>query len=244
MGRMFLKYYFHNAESNKWEHYKPGSVNGYTTIKMPDSFIEAIRKRPSTRGLTQSPEEAYLLYTSVRDTSALQGAVAEVGVNQGGSAMIICQAKGDTPVYLCDTFEGMPNERVDPQVDCWPTDIRTHTKTSFESVSEYLSPYTNVHLVKGLFPDSVADHSSLELHQQKFRVVHLDVDLYRCTLDCLEWFWPRMVSGGRIISHNYNLTGSRYGNTPGVKQAFMEYFSGQTHMIIEVAETQCLVIKS
>lgn len=243
MSRLFLKYYFFNDEQNEWQHYKPGKHNGYTSLKIPDSLVETIKKRPATRGLSQSPEEAYLLYSSVRDTAALEGALAEVGVNQGGSAIIICQAKGNTPLFLCDTFEGMPNERVDPSIDHWRTDIRTHTLTSFDSVQKYVGDYPNVHLIKGVFPDSIAQHPEFDLPNQRFKLVHLDVDLYRCTLDCLEWFWPRLVSGGRIISHNYNLTGGHGGNTPGVKKAFEEYFSENRHHIVEVAETQCLVIK-
>ena len=45
-------------------------------------------------------------------------------------------------------------------------------------------------------------------------------------LDALKFFWPRMTQGGRIVSHNYNLSAEGGGDTPGVKAAFLEYFKG------------------
>jgi O-methyltransferase len=243
MGNTFHKYYFRTPAQAGWVHYKPGRFNGYITLKMQDDFIAMIQGRPPRHGVTQSPDEAYTLYSAVRDTANLDGVLAEVGVNKGGSARVFCEAKGDCPLYLCDTFEGMPNEKIDSRIDAWPTDIRTHTDTGVDLVAGYLAAYSNVHFVKGVFPDSAAVHPELGLADKTFRVVHLDVDLHACTLSCLHWFWPRMVSGGRVISHNYNLTGGRRGNTPGVKQAFMEFFKGQEHLVLEVAETQCLVVK-
>ena len=51
------------------------------------------------------------------------------------------------------------------------------------------------------------------------------------------------VTGGRLVSHNYNLKDSPGGDTPGVQKAFLEYFSESPESIVEIAETQCLVIK-
>jgi O-methyltransferase len=243
MGNTFHKYYLRTPATEGWVHYRPGRYNGYITLKMQDDFIAIVQSRPPNRGVTQSPDEAYTLYSAVRDTASLKGVLAEVGVNRGGSARVMCEAKGDCPLYLCDTFEGMPNEIVDRRIDAWPTEIRTHTNTGVDLVAEYLSAYPNLHFVKGVFPESVDAHPETGMADQRFRVVHLDVDLYASTLECLRWFWPRMVSGARIISHNYNLTGGRRGNTPGVKRAFMEFLRGQEHLIVEIAETQCLVIK-
>ena len=35
--------------------------------------------------------------------------MAEVGVYQGVSAKLICEAKGDKELHLFDTFEGLPD---------------------------------------------------------------------------------------------------------------------------------------
>ena len=34
-------------------------------------------------------------------------------------------------------------------------------------------------------------------------ICHIDVDLYRPTLDSLEYFFPRMAAGGVIINDDY-----------------------------------------
>ena len=47
-----------------------------------------------------------------------------------------------------------------------------------------------------------------------------------------------MVTGGRIVSHDYNTT-----SMPGVKKAFLEFFTDQKEKLIEIADSQIMVIK-
>ena len=72
---------------------------------------------------------------------------------------------------------------------------------------------------------------------KKFSFVHLDVDLYKSTLDCLKYFYPRVSRGGVIISHDYP-------NSDGVNKAFDEFFQDKPEIIIEPFATgQCLIVK-
>ena len=48
--------------------------------------------------------EAYHIYMASKITRKVPGDIAEVGVYKGGSAKIICSAKGDRALYLFDTF--------------------------------------------------------------------------------------------------------------------------------------------
>jgi len=75
------------------------------------------------------------------------------------------------------------------------------------------------------------------LKYKKFAFVHLDVDLYQSTQDCLEWFYPRMSRGGVIVSHDY------LSATQGVKRVFDEFFADKPEPILELSGSQCLVIK-
>jgi hypothetical protein len=159
----------------------------------------------------------------------------------GGTAKFICEAKGDKTLYLFDTFEGMPDNMISSEKDSWPDG--THIDTSVEEVKTYLSDYPNVHFIKGIFPESLSNYPDYDIANKKFSLVHLDVDLYKSTLGALEFFYPKMVPYGRIISHNYNLSPIPGGDTPGVKAAFMEYFEGREYSFIEIADTQCMVIK-
>lgn len=211
------------------------------TQKYEGDFTRIFRTRDPNRGVSVTLDENYTLYHGVLATRGLEGCLAEVGVFRGGTSRMICEAKGDAPLYLCDTFEGMPsiqNEH-DPE-GVW---VKTHTTTSLEYVREYVGGYPNVHFVKGIFPDSVGHHPELEMEKKQFKFVNLDVDLYESTLQSLAWFWPRMVSGGWIVTHNYNLTYGKWGNTPGVKKSFKEFLKGESCRIVEIAETQALIVK-
>ncbi len=210
-------------------------------LKYDREFFRILRSRDPTRGLTVTEDESYTVYSSVLATRHLEGAIAEVGVYKGNTAKIICEVKEKKPLFLFDTFSGMPNSKISVKDD-W--EINTHRDTSLESVQEYLISYSDVLFVPGEFPESVAGSEHRRyIEDQVFSFVNIDVDLYQSTLDCLNFFYPRLVSGGRLVSHNYNIKRSPGGNTPGVKDAFFEFFDGQEEKIIEIAETQCMVVK-
>ncbi len=236
-----IHYYCPMERLRKVDAHAVPSTLSRTTRKYDGDFTWIFLSRDRTRGVSLTLDETYTLYQGVRTTSSLPGCIAEMGVYRGGSARIMCEAKGDTPLFLCDTFEGMPAlENEHDTLGVW---VKTHTNTSMESVREYLAPYPNVHFVKGIFPDSLANHGELGMASRQFRFVHLDVDLYESTMQGLQWFWPRMVSGGWLVSHNYNLTYGKWGDTPGVKKAFLEYFKSDACRIVEIADTHALIVK-
>lgn len=171
--------------------------------------------------------ESWLVYSLARAHSRRPGDMAEVGVYQGGSAKLICQAKGDKALHLFDTFEGLPKAT--------ETDGRVHKQEqyscSLESVRAYLAGYDDVHFHKGHFPDSTQD-----VPETTFSFVHFDVDLYESTRACLEYFYPKMIPGGVMLSHDYSLLA-------GVRKAFDEFLEGRPEVLIELPSTQCMVIK-
>src|SRR3989338_10046380 len=135
------------------------------------------------------------------------GAFAEVGVFRGASAKMICEAKGKTPFYLFDTFEGLP-DTIGNMDGRFKKGLLT---ASEKKVRERLSKYPEVKIYPGIFPNT-AD----PIKDMKFSFVHLDVDLYSVTKQALEFFYPRMLSGGIILSHDY-------GQCEGVWLAFDEF---------------------
>ena len=178
------------------------------------------------------PIEAFHVYSITKSQSILEGDIAEVGVYQGGSAKLICEAKGEKTLHLFDTFEGLPKvteEDTHFGMKYWETG--EFKNTSIEKVKNYLSKYNNLRFYKGKFPETAEP-----INKKQFSFVHLDVDLYQSTLDCLKFFFPRMVNGGIILSHDFH--------TNGVKKAFREYFKDKNIPQIELSSSQCLVIKS
>jgi len=171
--------------------------------------------------------EAYMIYSAVKRTGKLSGDAAEVGVYRGGSAKVICQAKGDRNLHLFDTFEGLPH---DSEVDWFFS--KGDYSANYEEVKREFAKEKNVHLYKGLFPDTAGPVSD-----RTFSFVHLDVDLYSSTLACLSFFYDRMEKGGIIISHDY-------GFHEGVKKAFTEFFEDKPEVVVPLVSSQCLVTKS
>jgi len=174
-----------------------------------------------------SAYEMWMVYSFARSQSRRPGAMAEVGVFQGVSAKLICQCKGDKELHLFDTFEGLPERS--------HSDRNVHRTgqyaTSVESVRAHLDGFENVHFHKGLFPDSAAG-----LEEKPYCFVHLDVDLYESTLAGLQYFYPKMVPGGVILSHDYSILA-------GVKKAFDEFMADKPEGLVEMPSTQCVVAK-
>ena len=177
----------------------------------------------------QSFEELHNIYRFSKSVSALPGAYAEVGVYKGGTALLLGRHKGVKTLQLFDSFEGMKTSS--------EHDIHLagdFDNTSLEQVRRYLQGIENVEFYKGWFPETTKG-----LENTTYAFVHLDVDLYQSTKDALEFFYPRLTSGGMILSHDFNSL-----SCPGVSKAFLEFFEGKAERPVELAgTTQCLVIK-
>lgn len=190
-------------------------------------ILDLINKIRNEVDMLLTSDEAYYIYMAVKQTNNIEGDIAEVGVYQGGSSKIICEAKNKKPLHLFDTFSGIPSVE--------DIDIAKFKKGQFsqplDNVKKYLSSYDKVFFYKGIFPETA--HPIVD---KNFSFVHLDVDTYQSTLNCLKFFFPRISPGGIIISHDYL-------NAPGVRKAFDEFFLDKQDPIIELLTSQCLIVK-
>jgi len=171
--------------------------------------------------------EAYGIYSAVRETAKLGGAIGELGVFRGGSARLICEVKGNRPLYLFDTFEGLP------EVGPHDSSFRTGGfSSSSESVKQVLKGFPDVSFHPGLFPASTEGFDE----DVRFSFVHLDVDIYQSTIDGLKWFYPRMLRGAILISHDFV-------EAEGVRRAFHEFFADKPECLIELTGSQVAFVK-
>lgn len=185
-----------------------------------------IRQIKAESGMLLADYEAYQIYMAVRRTRKVPGDLAEVGVYRGGSARLICEVKGDTPLHLFDTFEGIP------EVGKLDVDVtRGQFKADFEAVKNYLKDCPNTYFYKGWFPQTAGP-----IENRKFSFVHLDVDTYQSTLDSLKFFYPRMNPGGVIMSHDYV-------TFAGVRTAVDQFFADKPEPVFEMPGSQCLIIR-
>jgi hypothetical protein len=99
-------------------------------------------------------------------------------------------------------------------------------------VKAYMSSSPGVKLYKGIFPQTAKP-----VKKRRFSFINLDTDLYDGTLEGLKFFYPRLNTGGIIVSHDYALYS-------GVKKAFDEYFKDRSEPIIELPGSQCMIVKT
>jgi O-methyltransferase len=205
--------------------------------------------------------EQFLVYSLARSQCHLDGDLAEVGVYTGASAKLIAEARdhsvqspkskvqGQTHngepaptldlgpgtldckcLHLFDTFAGLPESSAKDR-NVYTGKSKPQYACSLGSVQEYLRNYANLQFYKGLFPNTAAPAAD-----RNFCFVHIDVDLYTSTLACLEFFYPRLVPGGILLSHDYSLL-------TGVKAAFTEFLADKTEAVVELPTTQAMIIK-
>ncbi len=109
--------------------------------------LSKIRRCRSKAESLLTGNEAFLLHSLVTAQCGLDGGMAELGVYQGSSAQIICEAKKDRPLYLFDTFAGMPR----PDGSDRSIFSQGQFAASLLGVRSLLSTYQNVCFFPGLF---------------------------------------------------------------------------------------------
>jgi O-methyltransferase len=191
------------------------------------AIVRLIRRVQRDRRCLLSAYECWNVYAAARACADLPGDIAEVGVFQGASARLICEVKRNKTFHLFDTFAGLPASSV--------PDAGVHRlgqyACSAESVRQYLGGFDNLHFYEGLFPETATLPP-----ETRFCFVHLDVDLYQSTLAGLDYFYPRLVPGAVLLSHDYSLLA-------GVRKAVDEFFADKPETPVELPSTQCMIVK-
>ena len=227
IGRRFLSW----IELRLLRNYKrdPREQEGLETIRAiyaRQSSMLSILLRDATTVLF-SPGDLLNLWAHARAMRDHGGAFAEVGAFTGDSAEVTCKAKGDRAFYVFEAFAGLRSGG--------SSDDRFRRgmfASSEADLRHRLERYPNTTVVAGYFPETAA-----AIERQEFSYVHLDVDLYQDTLEALRFFYPRMLPGGRIISHDY-------GQCEGVWRAFDEFFADKREKVEPIGAVQVLVIKA
>jgi O-methyltransferase len=198
---------------------------GVTHYRHPERANQLAAALEASRGISTAttPLECMEIFQAVTACEKVQGDIAEVGVFRGGTAALMLRAS-QKRLHLFDTFEGLPHGENQFK--------QGEFKGSLKDVSLNLSRWTKrIEFHPGMFPQSAE-----RLGHLRFSFVHLDLDLYAGTLSGLEWFWPRLESGGVILSHDYP-------TSAGVVRAFHEFFDSRPEPFFPLAGCQCLAVK-
>lgn len=185
---------------------------------------------------TNDPVRYGAVYLAIQDLheNGIEGSFAELGVWQGYTSRILRKFAPDRKLYLFDTFEGFTHEDLSESVSCDAKIKEMFKDTSAESVVEQFDLTDNVIIKKGFFPDSA---SSLE-PDEKFAFVMIDFDLYKPIKEGLEFFYDKVVEGGYIFVHDYNLPFFEWGG----KKAVDEFFSKKNVNFIQLPDAYGSVV--
>ena len=138
-------------------------------------------------------------------------------------------------LYLFDSFEGLSAPAPEDATDSG--DKRTwesgDLRAAEQDVRANLASFDNVHLMKGWIPERFS-----EVESERFRLVHIDVDLYEPTLLSIEFFYPRMSDGGVIVLDDY---GSSL--CPGAKQAVDEFMEDRPETVVHLTTMQGIITR-
>jgi len=165
-----------------------------------------------------SPDNLHTLYQACQKVAGLEGQIAEVGVYKGGSAKMLAKCLPGKTVWMFDTFEGLPGFS-------GPDAGAGHAQGDFACARDDVAAFMakdgmkNYIIVPSKFPDSALENN-YALDEEKFCLVHLDADIYEPTLAGLQFFWDKLIVGGKVLVHDYD-----WHATPGVKaavEAFLE----------------------
>ena len=170
----------------------------------------------------------YTLYQVVLNVlrRRLVGAVAECGCWLGHSTHLMAGLLADRAwsgrLWVFDSFEGLSEATEKDRTQRGDTEVATSVRkelkhsSNLRSVQRALARFPFVSLHKGWIPEVFG--TALIPREQKFALVHIDVDLYQPTIDSLRFFYPRMADGGVIVVDDYGST-----TFPGAKAAVDEF---------------------
>lgn len=186
----------------------------------------------------------YSLVQLFRQTAALDGLVAECGCFRGLSSYILCSAiKLTQPGFagqgyrIFDSFEGLSAPQAEDAVDAAAADaelLRNMTRKGqyaapLDRVKAALSPFPAIEYFPGWIPNAFPEETG-----QRYRFVHVDVDIYQPTRDSIEYFYPRLVSGGILVCDDFNW--------PGARKAIAEICASLGATFATTAHTQAYLI--
>lgn len=221
------------ASAKGFEVYKPH------VIWPDDPEFVAARDTALRDGIEGGPNDrCYMLLEVARHVRGIEGNFAECGVRYGKSSLFLLRGAGRDStkrLHVFDSFEGLS----DPASQ----DGRSGGGSEW-SRGDLAVPEDIVRRNLAAFGDRVILHKGWiparfhEVENERFSLVHVDVDLYEPTRDSVAFFYPRMMPGGIMICDDYG-----FASCPGAKRAIDEFLADKPENVLALTSGQSLVIK-
>jgi hypothetical protein len=137
----------------------------------------------------------------------LEGDFVECGVNTGIFSLAICDylefEKSGRKMFLFDTFAGAPESMMkETEKQKRLEENNLYYPDCYELAQKNFSPYPNVHLVRGLVPQSL---STVQI--DKVAYLSIDMNIAAPERAAIEHFWPKLASGAIVVLDDYGWRG-------------------------------------
>lgn len=217
------------AESLTRVIYAPYKFSEFGRLFLEDqSFLKDYERfeRQNHRSL----DRKYVAYQMAKLVKHIEGDTAECGVYQGATSFLICKQMRDCGKthHIFDSFAGLSAPGSHDGAYWQQGDL----SAGEEVVRANLKDFSFVEYHPGWVPDKFA-----EVAEKRFCYVHIDMDLYRPTLDSLAFFYPRMTPGGIIICDDYG-----FRTCPGAQKAMDSFFADKAEEIVCLPTGQAFVL--
>ncbi len=179
----------------------------------------------------------HVLCWAASHAAKLEGDFVDCGVNTGFCARAIVNYvdfnKLKKKYFLMDTFSGM-DERYSSDYEM-QRDQKLGYKKKTDLYEQVLKTFRgfNVEIIKGAIPDTLP----LAL-TEKVSYLSVDMNCVRPEVDALNFFWPKMVSGGLIILDDYG-----YPGAIEQKHAHDQFARSKGVEVLSLPTSQGLIIK-
>lgn len=158
------------------------------------------------------------------------GAIVELGTARGATARLMT-ALTERPVFVYDSFEGLPEIAPDDYVHpAWKRGTFAY------SVDTLLDEFRRHGLrLPSVWKGWFADIPASELPDQ-ISFAHIDGDLYQSTLDALAKIYDRLIPGAPVVIDDYG-----WMFTPGVARACQEFLADKPEQVVPllVRQSEC-----
>ncbi|MFV3382742.1 TylF/MycF/NovP-related O-methyltransferase [Pseudomonas sp. NY15354] len=171
----------------------------------------------------RNPWGSFLWRRGIRRLNSFHA--VECGVFTGSSLVACAKFASESGIPFkmigMDTFSGLPplseQDKLLAPEDAVYRNQTLFTETSRAGVQALVDAAGltgQVELIEGLFSQSLP-----LLEERKYHYVNIDCDLFEPHIECLEYFYPRMVRGGVIFFDDYNSV-----NYPMAGKAIDQFF--------------------
>jgi hypothetical protein len=148
---------------------------------------------------------------AVQQVRTLPGDFVELGVFKGHTTLFLAEYLGfetwTQRWFLYDTFEGIPEDQLDPG---WSANnAAAYGGTfSYEEVRERFAPFANIQVIQGRVPEILAGTCP-----EQISFLHMDLNNATAEVQALDALFERIVPGGVIVFDDYCWTVSKRQRT-------------------------------